>query len=196
MDTRTEDPHWHDPKLQLVVFRNFWALQFVRLKIHREANIHKEYLLFILPFHTFSKEFEFIYIFYFNSQYKHHKCVYKCLTALDKIRRKRPRWFVIYVFHVNTFVPAECVRCPWAAGIHVVATLNGTISLSPFLFLELLTFLPERGQAGSGDFAWVPKKPNNRIPIKKNGYPPYHPQSALCLFWRKRKRKGEREREG
>ena len=44
-------------------------------------------------------------------------------------------------------VRAECVRCPWAAGINVVATLHGIIFLLSF-FLSPLLFYQKRGRYG------------------------------------------------
>ena len=65
--------------------------------------------------------------------------------------------------------PSECLRCPWAAGIKVVAIVLGIIFLS-----EALTFLPERRQLGFRNFAWLLTQKNIRIPIqKKSGTPPF-----------------------
>ena len=40
-------------------------------------------------------------------------------------------------------VRAECVRCPWAAGINVVATLNGIIFLLSLSLRSLLFYQKE-----------------------------------------------------
>ena len=54
-------------------------------------------------------------------------------------------------------VRAECVRCPWAAGINIVATLYGIIFPLLSSSSDSLTFLPERRQVGFCNFAWAPK---------------------------------------
>ena len=51
------------------------------------------------------------------------------------------------IYMQRLLVPAECVRCPWAAGINVVATLNGIICLLSF-FLSHLLFYQKEGRQG------------------------------------------------
>ena len=62
----------------------------------------------------------------------------------------------MYLLSRTLLVRAECVRCPWAAGINVVAIVLGIIFPLSFFPSEVLTFLPERRQLGLQNFAWAP----------------------------------------